>query len=299
MTISEPKSAALKARALCCLVLTALTSALLFGCGGGGGSDDETSASLHLPLSAEQREAILTIPVVVHVIYRDAATNISEEKIRSQLAASNAHLRALNVDELSTVPAAYQPYIADARIQLQLAELDPDGNPTSGITRTASDHPVNGSCDYCTGTASQWDPKRYLNVWVGDNSNRHGDIASLGTSVGGPESNPDNWGLSIEYRAFGSLPPLSDEYSQGKTLTHELGHYLGLKGHIEEGDGHRLFSCDGLTQTSCSNAELSMSFMRTRQPDEQLKMFSVSQVDLMRITLLDGYLKGLARSETL
>ncbi len=272
-----------------------LLAALLSACGGGSSSSSSSNNDLQLPLPAEQRQAVLRLPVVVHVLYRDEQTNISDEQIQSQLAATNQHLRALNSAELATVPEVYQPYIADARIELVLADKDPQGQPSTGITRTLYLDPVDGSCDYCTGTAAQWDPSRYINIWVGEYSTRTGRLAALGSAVAGPSSARERWGITVEYRLFGTVGWLHEDYAQGKTLTHELGHYLGLLGHIQLGDGHRLYSCDGLPDTSCSNSELTMSFMRTLQPDAELKMFSRSQADIMRHTLLNGYLQGLAQ----
>jgi hypothetical protein len=258
------------------------------------GNDAVSEAGRILPKAPEN---LLQVPVVIHLIHYDGMEEVSDEKLRSQIAITNQHLRGQNSAELDTVPPAYWPYIADSGIELVLATEDPEGNPTTGITRTESDATLYGGirdCDYCSeGSGKQWDRQRYVNIWVADNSDHHGDIGSLGYSSYGDKPT-HTWGVFIDYRAFGTLPPLVDTVNQGKTLTHEIGHYLGLPGHILEYDGadaHRFLSCDGQPDTSCSNSELTMSFMHTMVPDKELKMFSISQADKMREFIKTGLLK--------
>jgi hypothetical protein len=83
------------------------------------------------------RTGCTSIPVVVHVVHRTAAENVSDAQIQSQIDVLNADFRARNADRTST-PAVFQPLISDARITFRLATTDPDGNPTDGITRTST-----------------------------------------------------------------------------------------------------------------------------------------------------------------
>src|SRR5205823_190515 len=65
------------------------------------------------------RTGIVTIPVVVHVVYKTAAQNISDAQIASQIAVLNADYRAANPD-ISRAPAAFKPLAADAQVQFKL-----------------------------------------------------------------------------------------------------------------------------------------------------------------------------------
>ena len=75
------------------------------------------------------------IPVVVHVVWRTPAQNISEALIQSQIDVLNRDFRRLNPD-VAQVPAVWQGLVADPQVEFFLATQDPTGNPTNGITRT-------------------------------------------------------------------------------------------------------------------------------------------------------------------
>ena len=81
------------------------------------------------------RTGVTMIPVVVHVVYKTAAQNISIAQVHSQIDVLNRDFRKTNPD-ISSIPAPFQPLAADARVEFELATTDPDGNPTDGIIRT-------------------------------------------------------------------------------------------------------------------------------------------------------------------
>src|SRR5688572_25307566 len=87
---------------------------------------------------APARVGITRIPVVVHVVWNTQAQNISDAQIRSQIDVLNQDFRRTNPDS-SQVPQVWQPIVADARIEFLLATTDPNGSPTSGITRTQTE----------------------------------------------------------------------------------------------------------------------------------------------------------------
>ena len=109
------------------------------------------------------------IPVVVHVVSNTAEQDISDEQVVSQIDVLNRDFRATNPDT-SAVPSVFAGLIADAQIEFFLATTDPDGNPTSGITRTSTSVQSFGSNDgvksAATGGADAWPADRYLNMWV-------------------------------------------------------------------------------------------------------------------------------------
>jgi len=112
----------------------------------------------------------------------------------------------------------------DAAIQFRLATEDPDGNPTNGITRTVNNSWYNDAGTYYNTLA--WDPARYVNVYTNSAGGYLGyvpDLPQSGTLVG---TNADR--IVVLWSAVGRDAPIGPPYDQGRTLTHEMGHYLGL-----------------------------------------------------------------------
>jgi hypothetical protein len=83
-------------------------------------------------------QMVVSIPVVVHVIYNNSTQNISTSQILSQIDILNEDFRLLNSDTLDDTHPFWE-FTADTEIEFCLATLDPDGNSTSGITRTFTD----------------------------------------------------------------------------------------------------------------------------------------------------------------
>lgn len=80
-------------------------------------------------------EDLYRIPVVVHVVYNTDPENVSDEIIQSQIDVLNADFRRTNADA-SLTRSEFLPIVGDANIEFYLATEDPQGMPTTGITRT-------------------------------------------------------------------------------------------------------------------------------------------------------------------
>ena len=190
-----------------------------------------------------KNQPIITIPVVVHVVHRTvdnigANTNISIAQIEDQL-------RILNEDFSKTNPEFPNPprntfinYAGNPELKFCLASIDPNGSPTTGITRTPTsktswdaDSESNDMKQASLGGIDNWDPLRYLNIWVCNLTNSSGGGQTLGYAYlpGLQGSNSQSWkdGLVVDYKFFGTIGSVSSS-SNGRTTTHEIGHYLGL-----------------------------------------------------------------------
>lgn len=238
-------------------------------------------------------ESTITIPVVVHVIYNAAAENISEAQIISQIKSLNEDFSLTNADFIK-VPAVFAKVAANTNIKFELAKTDPSGRATTGITRKKttrlmwSDDNKIKSSSY--GTAP-WDTRAYLNIWVCNT------VPGLTGYATFPGSDPVLDGIVIRYDAFGTTGTLMHPYNKGRTLTHEVGHWMGLK-HLW-GDG----PCgdDGIAdtpkqrggnsgdpvfprQTPCNGSaegEMFMNFMDFSN-DASMGMFTQGQKSVMR-----------------
>lgn len=198
--------------------------------------------------SGKLANIVYTIPVVVHVIHNGTnvgiAQNISDAQILSQIEVLNEDFRRLNTDASNT-PPAFVPVAADAEINFCLAQTGPDGLPTTGINRvnrntmgwTAPPYTMT----YVNGTikpATIWNPNQYLNLWVVPDYNSSGfpllghatfPASSTLPGLNAPYGTLTSDGVVIWYKAFGRVGILDPSYDEGRTATHEIGHWLGLR----------------------------------------------------------------------
>lgn len=196
--------------------------------------------------ASRQQEKVLQIPVVVHVIHagtpRGEGANLTAEQVYSQLDVLNEDFRKkAGTPGFSTLPEA-----ADVKIEFVPAALSPDGNtlPEPGIHRYASTTAkwTRDSIERVLKPATQWNPDNYMNIWTVAFKNAtmlgYAQLPSL-TPIndlparGGPAQTD---GVVIGYRFFGRTGNLQPPFHQGRTTTHEVGHWLGLR-HIW-GDGN-------------------------------------------------------------
>ena len=172
-----------------------------------------------------------TLPLVVHVIWRQKEENISDEQIYSQLTVLNEDFRKLN-SNISSTPAAFASLASDVELEFCLASRDPFGNETTGITRTETSIDDIGNTDsYYQSNMSgkdSWDPSKYINIWICD----IGDDGTLGYAyLPGMADPPEADGMVIAPQYFGNTGTATNSSPNhlGRTVTHEMGHYLNLE----------------------------------------------------------------------
>ena len=253
------------------------------------------------------------VQVVVHVVHNNEVQNIPDELIHEQIAILNEDFQSLNADQ-ANARDMYKAIAGNAGMEFVLATEDPEGNPTSGITRTETavetfvdldldlaalieasaecgldftciqekilvggleGNAENGGVQMDDvkrsdrGGIDPWDTDRYINIWV-TNLN----IDFLGQSMPAilgfayPPAGAPNWpaeifeedlsaiaGVVIHHEAFGKSNAgdglLGNLADGGRTATHEMGHYFGLR-HVH-GDG----GCaedDGIADTPSADA---------------------------------------------
>jgi hypothetical protein len=239
----------------------------------------------------------VTIPVIVHVVHSTTAQNISDEQVQSQIEALNRDFGASNPD-ISIVPPIWAGLPADTRIRFALAQRDPDGNPHSGITRTATDvagfTQDEGVKATATGGIAPWPADRYLNIWA-CNLLR---ILGYAQFPGGP---PKTDGVVIGYRYFGTTGAAVAPFNLGRTATHEVGHWLNLRhiwGDIEDCSGSDLvddtprqqlpnYNSPTYPMVSCTNGPHGDMFMNYMDyvDDAAMVMFTPGQTLRMQTAL--------------
>lgn len=186
--------------------------------------------------------ATYTIPVVVHLLQSTSTALVPDSLVHSQIVALNETFRKLNADTVN-IPPVFQSIAADCDIEFQLASIDPYGCPATGINRIQSPLAIHegGQERYMKGLI-QWDPHRYLNIWVTESING-GFAQGYGTFPDWFADNPELDGVVISENVFGYIP--NDPLHTGKVGTHEVGHWLGLYHTFQDG-------CVGLTSSNCA-----------------------------------------------
>lgn len=195
-------------------------------------ADNTLCASLEVELVYTPRP-VVTIPVVVHVIYNGepigVGKNLSTADIQSQINVLNEDFRRYNTDIFNT-PAAFRGSSDDALVEFCLAQQDEFGNPTNGIDR------INIGQDSVTFSDMQtivkpntiWDATKYLNLWTNQMNYPASGLLGIAQFPWQLSSMPSTDGVIINYKAFGTISAASP-YDLGRTATHEVGHWLGLK----------------------------------------------------------------------
>ena len=186
--------------------------------------------------------AVITIPVVVHVIHNGDVIgtdeNIFDEQILSQIQVLNEDFRRKS----GTPGFNTNPVGADVEIEFALAKKDPSGVLTNGIDRVNLEQ-ANWSTDDIDTMVKPltiWNPDKYLNIWVvkfAINSllgyaqfPSNSTLAGINANEGPAKTD----GVVIGYKFFGSLSyfpagTYGAPYDKGRTASHEVGHWLGLR----------------------------------------------------------------------
>ncbi len=258
-------------------------------------------------------QTIYNIPVVIHIVHNGDAIgtgeNITDAQAISQINVMNQDYRRMT----GTNGGANTTGVAvDCEINFCLAQTDPNGVLTTGIVRhniaPYSNNVANGSggADWETRTdvetmkaATQWDPNNYLNMWTirpGGNSLQTGGLSGLLGYAQFPDNTPGLGGLNASggaantdgvvagYDAMGTIEEndgtfmLNGSYNLGRTMTHEVGHWLGLRHIWGDSDAPNIGSCgvddfcadtpnaenanyDCVAVTSCGSADQYQNYM--------------------------------------
>ncbi|MFV5699947.1 zinc metalloprotease [Flavobacterium sp. ZT3R17] len=158
----------------------------------------------------------VVIPVVVNVLYRTAAENISDAQIQSQIDVLNKDYTATNPD-FSSTPAEFAGVAANIGITFELVKINRKSTTkTSWGTRDAMKKTKQGGLDPTS-------PSTNLNLWA---CTIGGGILGYAQFPGGSLATD---GVVIDSNYFGLSSAASYPYNLGRTASHEVGHWMNLR----------------------------------------------------------------------
>ncbi|MFZ4633151.1 MAG: M43 family zinc metalloprotease [Saprospiraceae bacterium] len=188
-------------------------------------NDIERFTEQFIAQNGTQNRAVVTIPVVVHVVWNTTAEKLTTAQVQSQIDVLNADFRRLNADKVNT-PSEFAVVAADVEINFCLATQDPNGNATTGIvyreTAVTSFSTNDNVKFYSSGGSDIWNRDKYLNIWSCDLT---GSLLGYAQFPGGSASTD---GVVCDYLYFGTIGAQSP-FDKGRTATHEVGHWFNLR----------------------------------------------------------------------
>lgn len=288
------------------MLATLLFPLLVFGC-----------EAEDLDLNLKSSNNIKRIPVVVHIIHNGepigTGANISYAQVVAQIEVLNEDFRK----QTGTNGFNTHPKGVDTEIEFYLATTGPDGKTLAepGVDRfngRRASWPkgaIRNPIDVLIKPVTIWNPNAYFNIWtvnfggfVSRNLLGYAQFPS-NSNLPGLEANggsAETDGIVIGYKYFGSsekgnFPDLIAPYDLGRTTTHEVGHWLGLR-HIW-GDGDCLADdyCNDTpraaapnnactTNVSCRSVDMIENYMDYTS-DGCMNIFTADQKSRMQTVL--------------
>ncbi|MEI8052988.1 MAG: zinc metalloprotease [Bacteroidota bacterium] len=242
------------------------------------------------PDMARLVNGVYEIPVVVNVLYKTAAENISDAQIASQIAVLNADFAATNTDYNLTPSIFTAVRSGNTNIRFVLSQtIRKVTTKSSWTTNDAVKKTASGGLNPTSPTTS-------LNLWC---CNLGGGILGYAQFPGGSSTTD---GVVIDNNAFGSTGTVSAPYNKGRTATHEVGHWLNLRhiwgdancGNDQVGDTplHNTanYGCPASNaKSTCSGTPVMMTMNYMDYTDDAcMYMFSAGQKTRMLATFSTG-----------
>ncbi len=263
----------------------------------GAPGDCTTSTTAIKPEYMPASGDTLTIPVVFHVLKKtDGTGEVTDALIKSQMEILNEDFGAL-----AGTPGAMG---TAAKIRFALATKDPNGQPHTGINRVTNDNYFNDGGNFQM--ALHWDTKRYLNIYT----NSAGGYLGYATLASESAGDVDD-GVVLLYTTVGRNAPEGGDYAQGRTATHEVGHYLGLLHTFDGGCGtatapytsgdliadtaahsQENYECTAAASGCTGGGNAPIDNYMNYTPDTCMTKFTVEQVNRMRCSIMN-YRMGL------
>ncbi len=246
----------------------------------------------NMNLARTSREYL--IPVVVHVVWNKTEENIDYTQIQHQIEVLNRDFAGLDVPD--DLPEEFETIKARTSIQFCLAIKTPDNQITNGVTRTFTSQTEIGQKYNIyydeLGGKSIWNAEKYLNIWVCNFDDSREGLGFARPPYLITRDSKEKDGVVIDYRAFGMGGTALAPNDRGRTLVHEIAHYLNIRHLWKENtcadDGVEdtpiqavhYIACPTFPQASCGSIDMPMNFM-DYVDDSCMHLFTEGQMQRM------------------
>jgi hypothetical protein len=175
--------------------------------------------------SSYESKSVITIPVVFHVVWNTLPQQVSQSLLAETIDVLTRDFRRTNPDAGNTGiyggyenqfglwSANYSSIAADCEIQFVMCDVTYNYTPLTQINLMQDPFYLKNNFPYY----QTYPPSAFLNVWVCNLSNSLLGLAEF------PGSPPQQDGVTITYSSVGYNNP------NYRVLTHEVGHWLGLR----------------------------------------------------------------------
>jgi Pregnancy-associated plasma protein-A len=234
-------------------------------------------------------DGTMEIPVVVNVLYRTAAENVSDAQIQSQIDVLNEDYAATNADyNLTSTYNSVKAGKTGIKFVLQ-SVVRKSTTKTSWRTDDAMKKSSKGGIN-------PTNPTTTLNIWV---CTLGGGILGYAQFPGGAAATD---GVVILNTGFGRVGTAAAPFNKGRTATHEVGHWLNLRhiwgdatcgnDQVADTPPHNTanYGCPAAGHMStCSPAQVEMTMNYMDYTDDAcMYMFSAGQKTRMQATYAIG-----------
>ena len=225
----------------------------------------------YVDMSKNAKSSLHQVNVVFHVVYQSAEENIPDSVIYSQVDVLNEDFQRMNADSVN-LRSIFTPIAGNPNIQFNVAQII--RVPTTATFSVSLTGLPDNVKETANGGSDAWDTEHYVNIWICKLESFFGALFGYAYPpdglpnwpAGSAAPSPELEGVVLDYRTVGRNNPVPFDdgmggtfFINGRTATHEVGHYFGMR-HIW-GDGGGLWggdSCgedDGILDTPNQGAQ--------------------------------------------